>query len=60
LLHGSRIYIPDHGDLRHQAITFFYENQAITLAHTASHECIQKTLQRLRRDFFIVGDYTLV
>jgi hypothetical protein len=51
LLHGSRIYIPEHGDLRHQAIA---------LAHTAGHEGMQKTPQCLRGDFFIPSDHALV
>ena len=51
LLHGSRIFIPDFGDLRHQAIQ---------LAHGAGHEGIQKTLHRLRSDFYIPGDRSLV
>ncbi|WVZ52497.1 LOW QUALITY PROTEIN: hypothetical protein U9M48_003551 [Paspalum notatum var. saurae] len=41
LLHGSHVYVPDHGDLRHQAIL---------LAHSAGHEGIQKTLHRLRAE----------
>jgi hypothetical protein len=32
LLHGSRIFVPDHGDLR---------DQVIRLAHSAGHEGIQ-------------------
>ena len=51
LLHGSRIFVPDHGDLRHQAFL---------LAHTAGHEGMQKTLHLLRADFYIPGDRTLV
>jgi hypothetical protein len=51
LLHGGRIFIPDHGDLRHQALL---------LAHSASHEGVQKTLHRLRADFYISGDRALV
>ena len=43
--------MPDHGDLRHQAFL---------LAHTAGHEGTQKTLHRLRADFYIPGDRTLV
>lgn len=34
LLHGPRIYIPDHGDLR---------SQALRLDHAAGHEGVQKT-----------------
>ena len=51
LLHGSRIFVPNFGDLRHQAIQ---------LAHGAGHEGIQKTLHRLRSDFYIPGDRSLV
>jgi hypothetical protein len=51
LLHGNRIYVPGHADLRHQALS---------LAHSAGHEGIQKTLHRLRADFYIPGDRALV
>jgi hypothetical protein len=51
LLHGSRVYVPNHNDLRHQAIL---------LAHSAGHEGIQKTLHRLRAEFYVPGDRTLV
>jgi len=51
LLHGSRIFIPDHEDLRHQVLL---------LAHSTGHEGVQKTLYRLRADFYILGDRTLV
>jgi hypothetical protein len=51
LLHGSRVYVPNHGDLRHQAIL---------LAHSAGHEGIQKTLHRLCVEFYVPGDRTLV
>jgi transposase InsO family protein len=51
LLHGSHIFVPDFGDLRHQEIQ---------LAHGAGHEGIQKTLHRLHSDFYILGDRTLV
>jgi hypothetical protein len=51
LLHGRRIYVLDSGDLRHQALL---------LAHSAGHEGIQKTLHRLRADFYIPGDRSLV
>ncbi|XP_071678170.1 uncharacterized protein [Lolium perenne] len=51
LLHGRRIFVPDHGDLRHQALS---------LAHSAGHEGVQKTLHRLRDDFYIPGDGALV
>uniref|UniRef100_A0A8I7BBU6 Reverse transcriptase n=1 Tax=Hordeum vulgare subsp. vulgare TaxID=112509 RepID=A0A8I7BBU6_HORVV len=47
LLHGRRIFVPNHGDLRHQVLT---------LAHSAGHEGMQKTLHRLRADFYIPGD----
>jgi hypothetical protein len=51
LLHGRHIYMPDSGDLCHQALL---------LAHSAGHEGIQKTLHRLRADFYIPGDRSLV
>nr|XP_051214860.1 uncharacterized protein LOC127332582 [Lolium perenne] len=51
LLHGCRIFVPDHGDLRHQALS---------LVHSAGHEGAQKTLHRLRADFYIPGDGALV
>jgi hypothetical protein len=51
LLHGSRIFVPDQGDLRHQALL---------LAHSAGHEGIQKTLHRLRSDFYIPDDQVLL
>jgi hypothetical protein len=38
LLHDKRVFVPSHGDLRHQVVV---------LAHTAGHEGIQKTLVRL-------------
>jgi hypothetical protein len=51
LLHGSRIFVPDQGDLRHQALL---------LAHSAGYEGIQKTLPRFCSDFYIPGDRVLV
>ena len=51
LLHGSRLYVPDHDDLRHQALS---------LAHSTGHEGVQKTLHRLRADFYIPRDRALV
>jgi hypothetical protein len=51
LLHGCRLFVPDHSDLRHQVLS---------LAHSAGHEGVQKTLHRLRVDFFIPGDHALV
>ncbi|KAK1661786.1 hypothetical protein QYE76_049945 [Lolium multiflorum] len=51
LVHGRRIFVPDHDDLRHQVLL---------MAHSAGHEGIQKTLHRLRADFYIPGDRTLV
>jgi hypothetical protein len=51
LLHGSRVFVPDHGDLC---------DQVICLAHSAGHEGIQKTLHRLRADFYIPRDRALV
>jgi hypothetical protein len=51
LLHGHRLFVPAHGDLRHQVLS---------LAHFAGHEGVQKTLHRLRADFYIPGDGALV
>jgi hypothetical protein len=51
LLHGRRIFVPDHDDLRHQVLL---------MAHSASHEGVQKTLHRLRADFYISGDLAFV
>jgi hypothetical protein len=51
LLQGKRIYVPATDDLRHQVVT---------LAHSARHEGVQKTLVRLRADFYIPGDHQLV
>jgi hypothetical protein len=51
LLHGRRLYVPDHGDLRHQVLQF---------AHSVGHEGMQKTLHRLCADFYIPDDRVLV
>jgi hypothetical protein len=51
LLHGRRLFVPDHGDLHHQAMLG---------AHSAGHEGEQKTLHHLRADFYIPGDRALV
>jgi hypothetical protein len=51
LLHGRRIFVPDHDDLCHQVLL---------MAHSAGHEGVQKTLHRLRADFYIPGDWALV
>ena len=51
LLHGTRIFVPNYDDLRHQVLT---------LAHSAGHEGIQKTLHRLRADFYMPHDRALV
>ena len=51
LLHDKRIFVPALHDLRHEVIA---------LAHSAGHEGIQKTLYRLRKDFYIPGDCMLV
>jgi len=51
LLHGRRLFVPDHDDLRHQVLE---------LAHSSGHEGVQKTLHRLRADFYIPGDKALV
>ena len=39
LLHGRRIFVPEHDDLRHQVLL---------LAHSAGHEGVQKTLHPRR------------
>jgi hypothetical protein len=51
LLHGTRIFVLDFGDLCHQALQ---------LAHGASHKGVQKTLHRLCSDFYIPGDCSMV
>jgi hypothetical protein len=51
LLHGSRIFVLEYRDLHHQALL---------LAHSAGHEGVQKTLHRLRADFYIPDDRVLV
>jgi hypothetical protein len=51
LLHGRRLFVPDHGDLRHQAML---------LAHLVGHKGVQKTLHRLHADFYIPDDRALV
>jgi hypothetical protein len=51
LLHGARVFVPDFSDLRHQALQ---------LAHGIGHEGTQKTLHRLRAEFYIPGDRALV
>jgi hypothetical protein len=51
LLHGSSVFVSDHGDLC---------DQVIRLAHTAGHEGIQKTLHHLCADFYIPRDRALV
>ena len=43
--------MPAYDDLCHQVLL---------LAHSAGHEGVQKTLHRLRSDFYISGDRTLV
>jgi hypothetical protein len=45
------VFLPDHDDLRHQALQ---------LAHSTGREGVQKTLHRLRSDFYIPGDRALV
>ncbi|XP_066374552.1 uncharacterized protein [Miscanthus floridulus] len=47
----TEIFVPVLHDLRHLVIV---------LAHSAGHEGIQKTLFRLREDFYIPGDRVLV
>jgi hypothetical protein len=51
LLHGRRLFVPDHGDLRYQSML---------QAHSVGHEGVQKTLHRLPTDFYISGDRALV
>jgi hypothetical protein len=51
LLHGRRLFVPDHGDLRHQAML---------LTHSVGHEGVQKTLHHLCADFYIPDDRALV
>ncbi|KAK1645648.1 hypothetical protein QYE76_063453 [Lolium multiflorum] len=51
LLHGRDIFVPAHGDLR---------QQVLSLAHSAGHEGMHKTLHRLRADFYIPGDGAFV
>jgi hypothetical protein len=51
LIRGSRVYVPDQGDLR---------QQVLLLAHSVGHEGTQKTLHRLRADFYIPRDRVLV
>jgi hypothetical protein len=43
--------VPDYNDLRHQVLT---------LAHSAGHEGVQKTLHRVRADFYIPRDRALM
>lgn len=47
ILHGDHVFIPATSALL---------TEALQLAHTAGHEGIQRTLQRLRADFFIDND----
>jgi hypothetical protein len=51
LLHGIRVFLLNHDDLRHQALQ---------MAHSTGHEGVQKTLHRLRSDFYIPADRALV
>jgi hypothetical protein len=51
LLYGTRVFVHDFGDLRHQALQ---------LAHGVGHEGTQKTLHRLRAEFYIPDDRALV
>jgi hypothetical protein len=51
LLHGKRIFIPDIADLR---------TRALDLVHAVGHEGVQKTLQRLRAEFYIPHNKRLV
>ena len=51
LLHGTRVFVPDHGDLHHQVLL---------LAHSAGHEGVQKTLHGLHADFYIPRNRAIV
>jgi hypothetical protein len=51
LLHGKRIFVPAQHDLR---------QRVLSLVHSAGHEGVQKTLQRLRADFYFPHDMRLV
>jgi hypothetical protein len=51
LLHGKRIFVPGTADLR---------TGALDLVHAVGHEGVQKTLQRLRAEFYIPHDKRLV
>jgi hypothetical protein len=51
LLYGTCVFVLDFSDLRHQALQ---------LAHGVGHEGTQKTLHRLRAEFYIPGDRALV
>ena len=51
ILKGKRVYIPQ------QSASL---PEVLQLSHTPAHEGIQKTLQRLRRDFIIDTDHTVV
>ena len=51
LFHGKHIFVPAQHDLR---------QQVLSVVHSAAHEGVQKTLQRLRADFYIPHDKKLV
>jgi hypothetical protein len=51
MLHGTRVFVPDHGDLHHQVLL---------LAHSAGHEGVQKTLHGLHADFYIPRNRAIV
>ena len=51
LLHGKHIFMTAQHDLR---------QRVLSVVHSAGHEGIQKTLQRLRADFYIPQDKKLV
>jgi len=51
LLHGKRIFVPAQDDLR---------QRVLSLVHSAGHEGVQKTLQRLCADFYVPHDRRLV
>lgn len=47
LLHGKHVYVSDVADL---------QQRVLSLVHATGHEGIQKTLQRLRADFYLPRD----
>jgi len=51
LLHDGRVFVPDGSAIL---------EEVLHLAHTGGHEGIQKTLQRLRTEFFVEHDRRVV